>query len=320
MSANRSLVVGAGGLLGSAVAKECAERGDSVTSLRVPWADREASVRVLTEALVSFVRDAGEEPWTLFWCAGTGVVATGEEEFAAEKAVVEQVLVGSTDALRDEGLHPSHGTVFFASSAGATFAGNTEPPFSEGSDAVPLAPYGRSKLALEELFASWAASSGARLLIGRISNLYGPGQNILKPQGLISQLIAARLDGRTSNIYVPMGTVRDYLYVDDAAAMIRDAVDLVAREAPAFRTLKIFASQEGLSITDLVERLEGVLDRKLDIVSGHDPAAVYQALDLRFVSRVLTEVDDRELVPVTEGMRRTAEALERKHAEAHGPA
>jgi UDP-glucose 4-epimerase len=313
VSPTRSLVVGSGGLLGKAVTAELQRRDRGVARVTVPWSDRDESVRALRDAVVDLVTGAGDEPWNLFWCAGTGVVATGEAEFDAERLVIEEVLEQSSRVLEAAGGHAGNGTVFFASSAGATFAGSSAPPFTESTDPEPLAPYGRGKLQLEEAFAVWAAASGARLLVGRISNLYGPGQNIAKPQGLISQLIAARLEERTSNIYVPMTTVRDYLYVDDGAAMIVDAVDLVTKEARGTRLLKVFAAQQGHSITQVIAELENVLDRRLDIVSGHDPAAVYQALDLRFRSVVLTEVDDRRLTPLAAGMAATAAALAAAH-------
>ena len=58
------------------------------------------------------------------------------------------------------------------------------------------------------------------LLVGRISNLYGPGQNLAKPQGLVSQLCRAQLTRQPLSVYVSLDTMRDYLYVDDAAAMV----------------------------------------------------------------------------------------------------
>ncbi|BDZ51510.1 hypothetical protein GCM10025867_37510 [Frondihabitans sucicola] len=272
----------------------------------VPWDDSAAVPAVIAEAVLHLVESGPGSEWSLYWTAGTGVVATGEAEFETEQRVVEATLA------EIERVLPSgtSGTLFFASSAGATYAGNPAPPFSEDSETAPLAPYGRGKLRLEDTFRDFAASSGHRLLIGRISNLYGPGQNIAKPQGLISQLAAARLDGRPSNIYVPLHTVRDYLFVDDAGAMIVDAVDLVEDLEAGSSLLKIFAAQEGVSISGIIAMLEKVMDRSLDIVSGHDPAAVYQALDLRFRSTQLTQVDARSLTSLEEGVRRTVAALQ----------
>ena len=51
-----------------------------------------------------------------------------------------------------------------------------------------MAPYGHEKLIQEKLFTNLAEQTGSDLLIGRLSNLYGPGQKLTKPQGLIAHV------------------------------------------------------------------------------------------------------------------------------------
>lgn len=81
------------------------------------------------------------------------------------------------------------GVVFLASSVGGLYAGSPAPLFDEQTVPRPLSPYGRSKQAMEGVAGDWVARTGGRVLVGRISNLYGPGQDLDKPQGLITQLI-----------------------------------------------------------------------------------------------------------------------------------
>lgn len=316
----RTLVVGSGGLLGGGVLRETVRRGGRVERVSVPWGDASQAAAVLIPALVSLVRAHG--PWRLFWCAGTGVVATGEDAFAQERALIDEVLAAVLESADPAGTDPEgagsssrDGTVFFASSAGALFAGSSPAPFDESSEVAPLAPYGRSKLALEGAFRDWSAAVGARLLVGRISNLYGPGQNIAKPQGLVSHLIAEHLAGGTSNIYVPRTTVRDYLFITDAARMILDAVEAVETEGRA-DTLKIFATGAGESIDDVIATIEEVLGERLRIDSGADSSAAYQSLDLRFRSTVLTAIDAVPRIPFVEGVRLTADSLRQARADA----
>ena len=68
-------------------------------------------------------------------------------------------------------------------------------------------------------------------MIGRIANLYGPGQNLDKPQGLVSQLCAAHLERRPVSIWVSLDTLRDYLYAPDCAQMVLDCLDRARAEA-----------------------------------------------------------------------------------------
>ena len=67
------------------------------------------------------------------------------------------------------------------------------------------------------------------MVIGRIANLYGPGQDPTKAQGLVSQLCRAHLERRPTSIYVSLDTARDYLFVDDAARLVLGATERAAR-------------------------------------------------------------------------------------------
>lgn len=310
-----TLVVGSGGFLGRAVRRAAAATpGADVRAASVPWDDQDAAVEALVEAIRDVrTPDAG---WRVVWCAGTGVVATGAEVFEAEQQLIARVLETV------EGDDAAPGTLFFASSAGAVYAGSSPAPFDEDSETAPLAPYGRAKLAAEERFRTWAASTGARLVVGRFSNLYGPGANLGKAQGLVSQLALAHLEGRPSSIYVPTETTRDYLYIDDAAAMVLDAIDAVetSDHAATSRTggasgtasttvTKIFASGRSATISEVVAAVEDAFGEPLDVRHGADPSATFQGLDLRFASRVLPSVDAREFTDFGQGVRNTVDAL-----------
>ena len=117
------------------------------------------------------------------------------------------------------------GTLFFASSAGGVYAASqAAPPFDETSPVGALAPYGGEKLAQEALVRELAEAAGVDMLIGRLSNLYGPGQKLSKPQGLIAHVGRAALRREPVSIYVPLDTIRDYLFAADAGRMVIDAV------------------------------------------------------------------------------------------------
>ena len=135
------------------------------------------------------------------WCAGAGVVGTSQDKHDAEVAVVEGFLSRWQPA---PGAVPE--AVFLASSAGGVYAGAESPPFTEKTQPRPLSPYGHAKLRVEEIFTAFAARTGAPLLVGRLANVYGPGQNIAKQQGLISLLCDALVRREEMSIYVSMDT------------------------------------------------------------------------------------------------------------------
>lgn len=232
-------------------------------------------------------------------------MGTRQEDLDLELAVLGGFVDGLRRLLRAP--HPP-GVVFLASSAGGVYAGSSPAPFSEDSDPVPLAPYGRAKLAGEKLVPPLGEDWGVSVLIGRLSNLYGPGQDITKPQGLVSQLCRAQLTRKPLSIYVPLDTARDYLYVDDAARMVLGALDDL-EEHPGRVAIKIFCSHRSTSVGAILAEIGRVSRRHPAIVLGSSPYARFQAQDLRFRSSVLPAVDRLARTTLADGIAATLRSL-----------
>jgi UDP-glucose 4-epimerase len=301
--AARTLVVGGGGLLGSAVVRELARRGCPCTVAQVEW-DGD-SVADLTGELERF---AGAGPWRIAWCAGAGVTATTSEKFTREEQVFDAFATALNELCLSGRLSADSGVFFLASSAGALYAGSGPAPFNEDTAPVPRGAYGTSKMVLEERLARLAAS-GIAAAVGRFTNLYGPGQNLSKPQGLVSHLCRAHFTGRPVGIYVPMDTLRDYLFVDDAAALVVDMLDRAATAGPRL-TIKILASHSSVSVAALLMQAQRVFRRPLRVLLGTSSQAAQQARDLRVRSIVWPELDRRELSTLPAGIWATAADVE----------
>ena len=233
---------------------------------------------MLESDLGRFVAAAGAGEWALVWAAGCGVVTSDESELEAETRVVERLL----RAVASE--HPSgRGAVFLASSAGGVYAGSTGPPFTETTDPRPVSAYGRAKLRQEELAAALLAGV-VPLVIGRLSNLYGPGQNLAKPQGLVSHLCLAAASRRPLHVFVPMETLRDYLYADDAAAMVTALVAAAVRDQPDEPVLRNLASGRPISVAGVLRLVQQVAHRHVQIALGAPAPSGDQVRDLRLVA------------------------------------
>lgn len=264
------VVIGSGGLLGRAVTTWLREQGREVRTVSVPWGTPQAADR-----LASVARDLPRTGAEVHWCAGAGIVASAGDALSREVASLETFLshwepTGAGNAF------------FLASSAGGVYAGSVGSPFTEDSVPVPLAPYGQAKLDGEAVALRFADRTGAPVLIGRFSNLYGPGQDISKPQGLISQLCRAYLDRSPLTIYVSPDTIRDYLYVDDAARMAVAGLEAV-RSRGGTHT-KIFASEQPASIATVIGALGKLTRHRVPVTFGGSPNAKLQVADLRFRS------------------------------------
>lgn len=296
------LIVGAGGLLGSAVAREYSRRGFVVTAARVTWSEPDVAAADLHDQLAHFVSTLGESPWRLVWAAGAGVTASSSSILDAE-ADLQRAVVDELTALPYEVR--TRGAVFYSSSAGGVYAGSVGPPFSEATTATPLSAYGWAKLRSESTFATLTAAD-VPVAIGRLANIYGPGQNLAKPQGLISQLCYSFHSSVPVNIYVSLDTLRDYVFVDDAAQLVIDFVEQVALMPPEDGAItKVLASGRSVSLAALLGELKRISKHRVPVVLAASPHAKQQARDLRVRSIVLPELDRRVHVPLAVGVAAT---------------
>ncbi len=262
-----------------------------------------AATQVLDVDLTRFIEAAGTEGWTIVWAAGAGVVGTSNEALSRETRVIEHFLT----SVRQR--HPAGcGSVFLTSSAGGVYAGSSDPPFTESSTPRPLSAYGEAKIAQEELVVKLLAGT-VPVLIGRFSNLVGPGQNLAKPQGLVSQLCRAAAITQSVNLFVPMETLRDYLYVDDAAAMVREMVTRAVREQPEQPVLRNLSSQRPVSVAAVLRTVQHVARRGVRVALGTSPASRFQVRDLRIATHFAGDFRDLELTPFPVGVKQVYEDI-----------
>ncbi|MEP7018968.1 MAG: NAD-dependent epimerase/dehydratase family protein [Actinomycetota bacterium] len=311
-------VIGRGGLLGQSVE---AAMGGSMDNKgqgtqvwcpagSIPWTEPTAVARELGAQAAQFLREAGERPWSVAWCAGAAVTGTSAQALDLELVALRETLAALAAAPRGE-----NGAFFFASSAGAVYAGVGTPPYDELSPVRPLAAYGQAKLDAEALVSEWSDRTGTSSLIGRISNLYGPGQNLAKAQGLISQICRSHLTGQPLSIYVSLDTLRDYLFVPDCAALVVSGMARLREEQAAKGpgvVTKIMASQRAITIGAVLGEMRRIFKSAPRIVLGASSVSSMQAKDLSLQSRVWPDLDHRGLTPFPVGIATTAAELLRR--------
>ena len=268
------------------------------------WNERETLTQQLSAASVEFAQQVGTAPWQLVWCAGAGVVSTGPDELRQETEAFRHLLEALAGALRIGQM--GSGALFLASSAGGLYAGSDRPPFTEHSPVMPLAPYGWTKVEQEAIATGWCSHHKVPLLIGRISNLYGPGQNLGKNQGLITQVCQRMLVRQPFSLYVPLDTIRDYLFSADCGALIADGLARLRHEASSAahvpQVVKVFASQQPSTVATVLAEIRRVTKRPIRVILTASPSARHQAPDLRMASVVWPELDRRPLTTLGAGI------------------
>jgi len=303
-------VIGRGGLLGRSLETALAGTDLWHPSGPIGWSGPGGGAGELRQRAGEFLRIVGERPWSVAWCAGAGVTGTSSDALREELDALRETL-GALAAT----THGPRGSFFFASSAGGVYAGVGAPPYDESSPVRLLAPYGQAKLEAEALVAGWSRSSGTPSLIGRISNIYGPGQNLAKAQGLISQICRSHLTGQPLSIFVSLDTLRDFLFAPDCAGMIVAGLARLRQAQPAGAptvVTKILASQRAVTIGAVLGEMRRIFKRSPRIVLGQSPVSAMQARDLSLRSRVWPELDRRTLTPFPVGVATTSADLLRR--------
>lgn len=270
-------IVGAGGLLGSSLVRAGAD-GRRFVGAPVPWRDVAAASAVLEADLERFATIAGADDWAVVWAAGAGVVGTTREALDDEAELVRRFAA----AVREK-RPGGRGALLLSSSAGM-YAGSADPPFDERTEPRPMNAYGAVKLAQERAVARELAGC-VPLVAGRISTLYGPGQNLDKAQGLVTRLCLQAAMRRPIRVFVPMDTLRDYLFVDDAASMALGLVAEAVARQPAEPQLRVIAAGQATSVAELVALVQRVSRTRIGVVHAPMPAHARHVIDLRLRTR-----------------------------------
>jgi len=273
--------VGAGGLFGRALVERI-ERTESLTNFHgdpINWGDPHQVQSAFNAGAERLALQAGEANWGLIWAAGQASTSTDASQTQKELASLKALLA----ALNDYGPR-TPGKFFLTSSAGGVYAGSQNPPFNDTAEPHPLSAYGQLKLDQENAVKDFVRASQQRTTatIGRVSNLYGPGQNLEKLQGLISQLVISTIYQRPINIFVSLDTLRDYIYSDDAAKVALHFLTQEQEVRPPHET-KVIASGLPTSIGYLIQVVQNIAREKILVALGDHSSSRGQALDLRLI-------------------------------------
>lgn len=291
----RVWVLGAGGMLGGAVTRELCRDLVEVYRYREPFDWRNTnSVRAQFEQATSefFAGLAPDDTWEIFWAAGVGSMGSSREDLYAETMALEGFLACLERRLLVCDLL---GVFGFASSAGALYGGRQDFEITELTPVMVANDYAEAKLAQERLLEHFASRQNiATVLIARFSTLFGPGQAQGKRQGLLTHIARCALRHRPVEIFVPLDTSRDYLFIDDAA---RDFIG----SAQALRAInerlqvRIIAAERSVTISEIVATFNRLNKRRIRVVCNRNnlsvmyaPRVSYRSLSQLTANRVIS--------------------------------
>jgi dTDP-glucose 4,6-dehydratase len=170
-----------------------------------------------------------------------------------EAALAYWKILSDVDQAAFRFLHVSTDEVFGSLSA-------SDAPFSETTAYAPNSPYSATKAASDHLVRAYRHTYGLPVVTTNCSNNYGPYQF---PEKLIPLMIANALSGKSLPVYGDGQHIRDWLYVGDHCAAIRE---VLAHGSPG-ETYNVGGWNEKTNL-DVVHAVCGLLDRLKAKASG----------------------------------------------------
>lgn len=281
----RAWIIGAGGMLGSAIRRNLQRREIPIYRFREPfaWNDAHRIAEQFDAAAHLFLEGLGSnDEWDLYWVAGKGSMGSRDEELESETDMQRSLLLALERHMKVPG---ARGMIGFASSAGAIYAGSGETLITEASAEAPINSYARAKLAQERQFSEFADKHReVGLLIARITTLYGPGQDREKTQGLLSKMAGAAIRHLPIEVFVPLDTARDYLFVDDAAEGMVVCMEDTRRRGDKVH-VKILANERSVTISQIIGTFNDVMKTRLRVIHTRSSISPHYLPKLSFESR-----------------------------------
>lgn len=302
-------VIGSGGLFGSAVVRAAQARSwKPFPGSSIPWSDPENSVRVVTEDAQRFsgAIQPGQR-WAIVWAAGHATTSSTQQEADIELSVFTQCV----SVIKDQLSSHNGGTFLLASSAGGVYAGSANPPFDSNTSPHPTGIYGHLKRR-QEIEAEQVLAGTMNVVIARIANLYGPGQNLTKLQGLISRLALTAITKQTLTMFVPLDTLRDYIHADDAAELALHWIG----SSTAGCQVRVIATGNSTSLGFIISQMKDIARVQIPVAYGMHPSAAVQARDLRLFPDSTNNYKSVPVTPLPAGMKEVFDDILFRHQEA----
>jgi Nucleoside-diphosphate-sugar epimerases len=185
--------------------------------------------------------------------------------------------------------------MIFLSSGGTVYGNQEVQPIIEETRAQPINHYGNIKLCMENTIRTFNTQLHTKMLIARISNPYGPGQDYHKGVGFVDAVLKKAISGEDVEIWGDGTTERDYIFIQDACKMIVSLIDYQDNEDVFNISVNRGASQK--EILDIVKNLG--LHFKVKYLEGRSVDVKRIVLDNSKIKKIYSD----KIVTLEEGIK-----------------
>lgn len=173
--------------------------------------------------------------------------------------------VAGTVRLLEALRHLPNIPIAFVSSGGTVYGEPETLPLPEHHPLRPKTAYGVSKTAAEHYALLYRRLWGVDARIVRLSNPFGPGQDIRGQLGAASIFAARALAGERIEIWGDGSAIRDYVYVDDAISGLLATMLAPPDRFGALDPVVNIGSGRGVSLRELISLLMRILDKPIEV-------------------------------------------------------
>jgi UDP-glucose 4-epimerase len=302
----KTVVTGAAGFIGSHVAESLVRDGHEVVGIDCftdyyPRPVKEENLRSLRagprfrlvegrlqDVDLASLLDGAEHVYHL--AAQAGVRTSWGREFS--HYTDHNVL--ATQRLLEAAVAAGRPTVVYASSS-SVYGAAPDLPLREDGPCHPISPYGVTKLAGEHLAVLYQRNHGLPTVSLRFFTVYGPRQ---RPDMAFHRFLRAARDGETVTVFGDGLQTRDFTYVADIVAAVRQA-PLSGRHGSVYNV----GGGERVALNEVLRVVESVTARVLRVQHGEA-----QKGDMRDTFADTTaarrDLGFRSTVPLAEGLAR----------------
>jgi UDP-glucose 4-epimerase len=219
--------------------------------------------------------------------------------------------VAGTLRLLEALRHRPEISITFTSSGGTVYGDPDTLPLPEHHPLRPKTAYGVSKTAAEHYALLYRRMWGVDARVVRLSNPFGPGQDIKGQLGAASIFAARALAGKRVEIWGDGTAIRDYIYVDDAISGLLATMLAPADCFGALDPVVNIGSGRGVSLRELISLLMRILDKPIEV--DYKPARDFDVrANVLDITRARNILDWSPKVSLEEGLSRHIAYLKRQ--------